>query len=69
MHVPLFLSAKCFTSQAITIRSSGGLSDSEVEKMVQEAERMREADQRKKDTVQAKNEGETLAYQVECRGL
>jgi len=51
--------------QAITIRSSGGLSDSEVERMVQEAEQMREADQRKKDTVQAKNEAETLAYQAE----
>jgi len=51
--------------QAITIRSSGGLSDAEVDKMVQEAERMREADQRKKDTVQAKNEAETLAYQAE----
>ncbi|CAJ1378526.1 unnamed protein product, partial [Effrenium voratum] len=51
--------------QAITIRSSGGLSDAEVEKMVQEAEQMREQDQRKKDTVQAKNEAETLAYQAE----
>ncbi|CAE6939098.1 dnaK, partial [Symbiodinium natans] len=51
--------------QAITIRSSGGLSDAEVERMVQEAEQMRETDQRKKDTVQAKNEAETLAYQAE----
>jgi len=33
--------------------------------MVQEAENMREADQRKKDTVQAKNDAETLGYQVE----
>jgi molecular chaperone DnaK len=51
--------------QSITIRSSGGLSDSEVEKMVQEAESMREEDERKKNTVSAKNEAETLAYQVE----
>eukprot|EP00438_Fugacium_kawagutii_P030310 Skav204418 [mRNA] locus=scaffold398:609931:619002:- [translate_table: standard] len=51
--------------QAITIRSSGGLSDAEIEKMVNDAENMREADQRKKDTVQAKNDGENLAYQVE----
>eukprot|EP00931_Biecheleriopsis_adriatica_P019495 TRINITY_DN1326_c0_g1_i2.p1 TRINITY_DN1326_c0_g1~~TRINITY_DN1326_c0_g1_i2.p1 ORF type:complete len:667 (+),score=229.62 TRINITY_DN1326_c0_g1_i2:61-2061(+) len=51
--------------QAITIRSSGGLSDAEVERMVNEAEQMREADQKKKDTVQAKNEAETLGYQVE----
>merc|ERR1719265_2488001 len=51
--------------QAITIRSSGGLSDSEVEKMVQEAESMREADNAKKEAVQAKNDAETLIYQVE----
>merc|ERR1712113_78397 len=51
--------------QSITIRSSGGLSDAEVEKMVQEAEQMRDADQKKKDTVQAKNDAETLGYQVE----
>merc|ERR1719284_894133 len=51
--------------QSITIRSSGGLSDADVEKMVQEAEQMRESDQRKKDTVQAKNDAETLGYSVE----
>ncbi|CAJ1389047.1 unnamed protein product [Effrenium voratum] len=36
--------------QAITIRSSGGLSDQEIERMVNEAENMRETDQRKKET-------------------
>merc|ERR1712094_106672 len=51
--------------QSITIRSSGGLSDAEIEKMVQDAESMRDADQKKKDTVQAKNDAETLGYQVE----
>merc|ERR1712054_599820 len=51
--------------QSITIRSSGGLSDAEIEKMVQDAEAMRDTDQRKKDTVQAKNDAETLGYQVE----
>jgi len=51
--------------QNITIRSSGGLSDEQVEKMVQEAEEMREADGRKKETVTAKNDAETLGYQVE----
>merc|ERR1712178_627693 len=51
--------------QSITIRSSGGLSDADIEKMVQDAENMREADQMKKDTVQAKNDAETLGYQVE----
>merc|ERR1712176_1456654 len=51
--------------QSITIRSSGGLSDSEIEKMVQDAESMKESDQIKKDTVAAKNDAETLGYQVE----
>merc|ERR1712106_9618 len=51
--------------QSITIRSSGGLSDAEIEKMVQDAESMKETDQIKKDTVAAKNDAETLSYQVE----
>merc|ERR1712222_140531 len=51
--------------QSITIRSSGGLSDEDIEKMVQEAEQMREADQAKRETVTAKNDAETLGYQVE----
>merc|ERR1719373_884966 len=51
--------------QSITVRSSGGLSDSEVERMVQEAEQMREADTRKKEGVTVKNDGENLSYQVE----
>jgi molecular chaperone DnaK len=51
--------------QNVTVRSSGGLSDAEVEKMVQEAEEMREADNKKKEAVQATNDAETLCYQVE----
>merc|ERR1711948_30769 len=51
--------------QSVTVRSSGGLSDAEVERMVQEAEQMRDADSKKKEAVQARNDGETLCYQVE----
>merc|ERR1719169_126958 len=51
--------------QSVTVRTSGGLSDAEIEKMVQDAEEMRDADQIKKDTVTAKNDAETLSYQVE----
>jgi len=51
--------------QSVTVRTSGGLSDADVERMVQEAEEMREADNRKKETVQVKNDAETLCYQVE----
>jgi len=51
--------------QSVTVQSSGGLSDSDIERMVQEAESMREADEKKKQGVTAKNDAETLCYQVE----
>merc|ERR1711981_1259435 len=51
--------------QSVTVRTSGGLSDADIERMVQEAEQMREADEKKKEAVQLKNDGETLCYQVE----
>merc|ERR1719420_1501933 len=51
--------------QSITIRTSGGLSDAEVERMVKEAEDMKEADRAKKEGITAKNEAETLCYTVE----
>merc|ERR1711915_715272 len=51
--------------QSVTVRSSGGLSDADIERMVEEAEQMREADNVKKEAVQAKNDAETLSYQVE----
>merc|ERR1712203_65637 len=51
--------------QSVTVRTSGGLSDSDIERMVQEAEQMREADEKKKETVTVKNDAETLCYQVE----
>merc|ERR1712013_728234 len=51
--------------QSVTVRSSGGLSDAEIEKMVQEAEQMQESDKKKKDAVSARNDAETLCYQTE----
>jgi len=51
--------------QSIAIRSSGGLSDAEIEKMVQDAEASKDSDQKKKEGVNAKNEAENLGYQVE----
>ena len=51
--------------QSVTVRTSGGLSDAEIEKMVQEAESMRESDIKKKEAVTAKNDAETLSYQVD----
>merc|ERR1719168_599370 len=51
--------------QSVTVRTSGGLSDADIERMVQEAEQMREADSKKKEGVTVKNDAETLCYQVE----
>jgi molecular chaperone DnaK len=51
--------------QSITIQSSGGLSQADIEKMVQDAERMRDADEKRKAAVNSKNEAETLVYTVE----
>merc|ERR1712151_148516 len=51
--------------QSVTVRTSGGLSDADIERMVQEAEQMRESDEKRKEAVQVKNDGETLCYQVE----
>merc|ERR1712129_180518 len=52
-------------TQSVTVRTSGGLTDAEIERMVQDAEQMREADNKKKEAVTLKNDGETLCYQVE----
>jgi len=51
--------------QAITIQSSGGLSDADIERMVQEAESMKEEDAKKKEGVTAKNDAETFIHTVE----
>merc|ERR1719384_1244439 len=51
--------------QSVTVRTSGGLTEAEIDRMVQEAEQMRDADNKKKEAVQAKNDAETLCYQVE----
>merc|ERR1712232_864740 len=50
---------------SVTVQTSGGLSDADIERMVDEAEQMREADSKKRDGVQATNDAETLCYQVE----
>jgi len=51
--------------QNITIQSSGGLSDADVERMVSEAERLKDEDEKKKGAVSAKNDAENLCYTVE----
>jgi molecular chaperone DnaK len=49
----------------ITITSSGGLAQDEIDRMVQEAEAMKDQDEKQRAGVQAKNDGENLCYAVE----
>ncbi|MFD2630878.1 molecular chaperone DnaK [Oceanobacillus kapialis] len=48
--------------QSITIKSSSGLSDDEVEKMVQEAEENAEADKKRREEVELRNEADQLVF-------
>ncbi|OWY02258.1 MULTISPECIES: molecular chaperone DnaK [Thioclava] len=48
--------------QKITIQASGGLSDEEIEKMVQDAEANADADKSRKELVETKNQGESLLH-------
>ncbi|MBA3325912.1 MAG: molecular chaperone DnaK, partial [Rhodobacteraceae bacterium] len=51
--------------QKITIQASGGLSDSDIEKMVREAEENAEADKERRELVEAKNQAESLIHGTE----
>lgn len=53
--------------QGITISDTTNLDQSEVERMVQEAERNRTSDQQLRQEVDARNQLDTLAYQVQRR--
>ncbi|MFJ7828855.1 molecular chaperone DnaK [Peribacillus sp. NPDC046944] len=51
--------------QAITIKSSSGLSDEEIERMVREAEENADADKQRKEEVELRNEADQLVFQTE----
>ncbi|TMU85597.1 molecular chaperone DnaK [Bacillus sp. BHET2] len=51
--------------QNITIKSSTGLSDDEVERMVKEAEENADADKQRKEEVELRNEADQLVFQTE----
>jgi molecular chaperone DnaK len=51
--------------QQITIRSSGGLSEDEIDKMVREAELHAQKDQERKALIDVKNTADTTIYSVE----
>ena len=51
--------------QAIKIESSGGLSEEDVEKMINDAEQFADEDKAKRESVEVKNQAETLIYSTE----
>jgi molecular chaperone DnaK len=51
--------------QKIQIQASGGLSEEEINKMVKEAEANKEEDKKKRDSVDARNQADTLLHSTE----
>ncbi len=51
--------------QQIRIQASGGLSEADIQRMVKEAEANAEADKRRREQVEARNQTEAMAHQVE----
>jgi len=51
--------------QQIRIQASGGLTEADIQRMVKEAEANAEADKKKRETVEARNQTEAMVHQVE----
>ena len=51
--------------QKIQIQASGGLSDEEIEKMVKDAEANKESDKKKRESVDVRNQADTLIHSTE----
>src|SRR5690606_302224 len=51
--------------QQIRIQASGGLSDADIETMVKDAEANAETDKKRRETVEAKNQAESLVHSTE----
>lgn len=52
-------------ANTITIKSSGGLSDNDIDRMVKEAEIAKEADKKRREVIDLKNESDTMVYNTE----
>jgi len=50
--------------QKITIQASGGLSDADIDRMVKEAEANKEADKKKRESIETKNQAETMIHSI-----
>lgn len=51
--------------QAITITSSGGLSDQDIDQMVKDAEAHADEDKKRKEEVEVRNQADSMVYQAE----
>src|SRR5207237_5448358 len=51
--------------QQIRIQASGGLSDADIDKMVNEAEQFAEEDKKRRDAAESKNQAESLIHSTE----
>lgn len=51
--------------QRITIKSNSGLSDAEIDQMIKDAEMNAEADKKRKEEVDIRNNGDSMVFQVE----
>lgn len=51
--------------QTITITASGGLSDEDIQRMMDEADRYKEEDEKRKEQIEIRNNADAAVYQVE----
>jgi molecular chaperone DnaK len=51
--------------QKIQIQASGGLSDADIEQMVKDAEANKEADKKKRESVDVRNQADTLVHSID----
>jgi len=51
--------------QSIRIQAAGGLSDADIKKMTEEAERFKDEDRKKRELVEVKNSAEQMVHQTE----
>ena len=54
-------------SFAVVIQSSGGLSKDEIENMIKRAEQFAEEDKKKKEAIEAINQGESIIHDTESK--
>jgi molecular chaperone DnaK len=56
---------KTAKEQSIRIQASGGLSDAEIKRMAEEAERFKDEDVKRRELVEARNQADQLASQID----